>query len=78
MVQFEPALERAIDRCIGLGLLQLTATGRMQLTGIGQSVVSAIEADNGLFTRERDLLGALPRSLSQSAIRGALATRRRP
>jgi len=78
MVQFEPALERAVDRCIGLGLLRLTNNGRLQLTDVGESVVAAIQADDELFTLERRLLGALPRSLSQSAIRTALATRTRP
>jgi len=78
MVQFEPALERAVDRCIGLGLLRLTNNGRLQLTDVGESVVAAIQADDELFTLERKLLGALPRSLSQSAIRTALATRTRP
>lgn len=76
MVQFEPALERAIDLCIGFGLLHGTPNGRLQLSDLGKLVVNAIEADDELFTLERSLLGSLPRSLSQTAIHTALATRK--
>jgi hypothetical protein len=76
IVQFEPALDRALDRCVGLGLLQANPNGRLQLTGLGEAVVGALDSDDGLFTRERELLASLPKSLSQAAIRNALAQRR--
>jgi hypothetical protein len=75
VVQFEPAFDRAIDRAIGLGLLIVNSNSRLQLTDLGQSVVSTLDSDGGLFTTERELLASLPRSLSQSAIRNALAHR---
>jgi len=75
VVQFEPALDRALDRCTGLGLLQLTTSGRFELTGLGRSVVEALAARNDLFVGERQLLSALPASLSQAAIRQVLSGR---
>jgi hypothetical protein len=76
VVQFEPAPDRALDRCTGLGLLQLTTSGRFELTGLGRSVVEALADRNDLFVGERQLLSALPASLSQAAIRNVLRGRR--
>jgi len=75
IVQFEPALSRAIDRCTGLGLLGLDSGGRLRLTDLGRGVVAAVESSETLFTTERALLAALPRPLTQTAIRTALAHR---
>src|SRR6266568_2946852 len=52
IVQFEPALDRAIDRCVGLGLLEYMASGRLKVSDLGASVVQALDADADLFTRE--------------------------
>jgi len=76
IVQFEPALDRAIDRCVGLGLLEYMASGRLKVSDLGASVVQALDADADLFTRERELLEQLPKNLTQTAIRNALAQRR--
>ena len=76
LVQFEPALDRALDRCLGLGLLSLNNQGRFVLTDLGQSVAGVLDLDSGLFVRERELLEALPKQLSQSAIQHVLAERR--
>ncbi len=75
-LQFEPAFDRAIDRGLGLGLMALNQQGRLQLTALGQGVVSAVESNPSLFASERQLLAELPSSLSQSAVRKALAQRR--
>lgn len=75
-LQFEPAFDRAIDRAVGLGLLAMTPLSRLELTDLGRSVADRVDADEDLFTSERELLASLPRSLSQSAIRNALAERR--
>lgn len=75
-LQFEPAFDRAIDRAVGLGLLTTNIRGRLELTDLGRSVVDRVDADRNLFTSERELLESLPRSISQSAIRNALAERR--
>jgi len=75
MVQFEPALTRAIDRCTGLGLLSIESGGRLRLTDLGRRVAATVESSETLFIRERELLTALPRPLTQTAIRTALAHR---
>jgi hypothetical protein len=75
-LQFEPAFDRAIDRGVGLGLLVANPGGRLELTVLGRSVADAVDAEESLFTSERELLASLPRSLSQSTIRNALAERR--
>ena len=76
IVQFEPALDRALDRCVGLGVLRINTYGRFELTEAGRSISDALEASDDLFVGERQLLGALPRSLSQAAIRNVLTARR--
>lgn len=76
VVQFEPALDRALDRCVGLGLLQLNTSRRFELSRPGKSVVEELGASKELFKGERQLLSALPRSLSQAAIRKVLSERR--
>jgi hypothetical protein len=78
LVQFEPALDRALDRCIGLRLLTINSHGRFLLTDLGRSIVQAVGSNAALFVRERELLAALPKSLSQAAIQRALAQRRTP
>jgi len=75
-LQFEPAFDRAIDRGVGFGLLATNPRGRLELTDLGRSVADTVDADEGLFTSERALLESLPRSLSQSTVRKALAERR--
>ena len=75
-LQFEPAFDRAIDRGVGLGLLAMNPLGRLELTDLGRSVADTVDADENLFSSERELLASLPRSLSQSTIRNALAERR--
>jgi hypothetical protein len=75
-LQLEPAFDRAIDRAIGLGLLATNTSGRLELTRLGRSVADTLDADEALFTSERELLASLPRPLSQSTIRKALAERR--
>jgi hypothetical protein len=75
-LQFEPAFDRAIDRAVGLGLVATTRQGRLSLTELGASVADSVESDERLFTAERELLATLPTSLSQKAIRDALAERR--
>lgn len=77
-LQFEPAFDRAIDRGLGLGLMVTNPQGRLQLTDLGRSIAAAVDSDAGLFTAERELLSSLPRSLSQTAVRNALAQRRMP
>jgi hypothetical protein len=78
VVQYEPALDRAIDRCVGLGLLYLNAQNRLELTDVARAVVTALDSDQDLFVGERELLASLPKSLSQSAIRKALDQRKTP
>lgn len=73
---FEPAFDRAIDRGLGLGLMTTNAQGRLRLTDLGRSIAVAVDTDAGLFTAEREVLASLPRSLSQTAVRNALAQRR--
>jgi hypothetical protein len=75
-LQFEPAFDRALDRGLGLGLMTMNQQGRLQLTDLGRSIAAAVDADDRLFTAERELLASLPRSLSQAAVRNALAQRR--
>jgi hypothetical protein len=75
-LQLEPAFDRAIDRALGLGLVAANAQGRIGLTDLGRSIAGIVEADAELFTAERELLGSLPQSLSQTAVRNALAQRR--
>lgn len=75
-VQFEPAFDRAIDRAIGLGLVASTPQGRLALTELGNSITDSVESEQRVFTSERELLASLPKSLSQAAIRNALAERR--
>jgi hypothetical protein len=76
VLQFEPAFDRAIDRGLGLGLITANPQGRLDLTDLGRSVAAAVDSDAALFTAERELLASLPRSLSQTAVRNALAQRR--
>lgn len=75
-LQFEPAFDRAIDRALGLGLVATSPQGRLALTELGESIADRVESEERLFTTERELLAELPRSLSQTAIRSALAERR--
>jgi hypothetical protein len=75
-LQLEPAFDRAIDRALGLGLVTANAQGRIGLTDLGRSIAVAVESDMELFTAERELLGSLPQSISQTAVRNALAQRR--
>lgn len=75
-LQLEPAFDRAIDRALGLGLVAANPQGRITLTELGRSIVDAVDSDTELFAAERELLDSLPRSLSQTAVRNALAQRR--
>ena len=76
VLQLEPAFDRAIDRALGLGLVAANAQGRIGLSDLGREIAGIIESDPELFTAERELLGSLPPSLSQTAVRNALAQRR--
>lgn len=78
VLQFEPALDRAIDRALGLGLVVANPQGRIGLTDLGRSIAGAVESNAELFIEERELLSSLPRSLSQATVRNALAQRRNP
>ncbi len=76
IAQFEPALDRAIDRAVGLGLLIVNAHDRLELTTVGRTVLRTLDSDDNLFVNERELLKSLPKALSQATIRKALTERR--
>jgi hypothetical protein len=78
LVQYEPALDRAIDRCIGLELLSVTAGGRLTLTANGSAIIDAIDQSDDVLEHERSLLAQLPDHLTQTTTRSALARRNAP
>lgn len=78
LVQYEPALDRAIDRCVGLKLLSVTAAGRLTLTASGSAIIDAIVQADVVLQHEQSLLAQLPDYLTQTTTRSALARRSAP
>lgn len=76
IVQYEEAFDRALNWAEGFGLVTVTDSNRFELSELGDSIVTAINLNDSLFTSERMLLDALPNSLTQSSISQVLAKRR--
>jgi hypothetical protein len=71
VVRFEPALDRAATLARGFGLI--TWKGRFwELTAKGRELLEDIRADDALLAREKELLTALPKPLTQTAVEALL------
>jgi hypothetical protein len=67
VVRFEPALDRALDLAIGLGLLEQKASRVFRLTGAGKRVVEELDGSDA-FAREREVLGMLAGKVTQKEV----------
>lgn len=76
LVRFEPALDRAIDLAVGLGMLEKKKNNVYRLTSLGRNLVSEIEA-SGVFEVERTRLGRLGGKVTQKEVGRLLEWRRR-
>lgn len=64
LVRFEPALNRAIDFAIGLGLIERVGGDRIRITPQGNGVVEVIRKEEA-FLEEREKLDELGKSLTE-------------
>jgi hypothetical protein len=71
IVRMEPALDRAVALAHGLGLLVWKGK-YWSLTVEGLELLENLRADELLLVREKELLGVLPRPLTQAAVGGLL------
>jgi hypothetical protein len=74
VVRFEPALDRAADLAIGLGLLELKASRVIRLTEKGHRVVGQIQASDA-FGVERARLQRIPGKVTQAQVERILEWR---
>lgn len=75
VVRFDPALDRAVDIAIGLGLVEITGT-TIRLTDAGRAALQQVRSHE-LFQRERDLLATLAGKVTQTEVEQFLAVRTR-
>ncbi|NKQ56777.1 hypothetical protein HFP15_28290 [Amycolatopsis sp. K13G38] len=76
LVRFEPALDRAIDLAVGLGLLEQKNKNVYKLTTTSKKVVSEIEKSDA-FEVERARLDRLGGKVTQKEVARLLEWRRR-
>lgn len=67
IVRFEPALDRAIDLAVGIGLLESRASRVFRLTEAGKRVVTKIERSDTL-TQERGMLNLIAGKMTQKEV----------
>ncbi len=56
LIRYDPAVIRAINLAVGLGLLAWLSSNRLTLTEEGQATLDRVLAKDGLFTDERAFL----------------------
>lgn len=74
VVRFEPALDRAADLAIGLGLLELKASRVIRLTEKGHRVVAQLQASD-VFGVEQARLRRIPGKVTQTQVERILEWR---
>jgi hypothetical protein len=70
VVRIDPALNSALDRAIGYGLVALRSDALVELTQTGREWLSHIR-ESDLFEGERQAIGEIPGRLTQTAVRNA-------
>jgi len=58
LIRYDPAVIRAINLAVGLGLLAWLSTNRITLTEEGQATLDRVLAKEGVFTDERTFLAS--------------------
>ncbi len=76
VVRYEPALSRAVDIAVGVGLAEWTDSLRLSLTQAGRENHARVMAETTLLTREKELLARVPGRVSQAGIDRVLSRRR--
>jgi len=76
VVRFEPALDRALDLAVGLGLLEQKTSRAFRLTPDGKALVGEIEGA-GTFEREREILDRYSGKMTTAEADRLLEWRRR-
>lgn len=76
LVRYEPALSRAVDIAVGVGLVDWTDSQRLSLTLAGREAHGRLTAQPSLLSREKELLARIPGRVSQAAIDRVLSRRR--
>ncbi len=71
IVRMEPALDRAVALARGLGLAAWKGK-YWTLTDNGQELLENLRSDERLLVREKELLDALPKPLTQTAVAALL------
>lgn len=74
VVRIEPALDRALDLAVGLGLLEQRAARVFRLTDEGREVVVALN-DSDAFAQEREVLDRLRGKVTRTQVDRALEWR---
>lgn len=74
VVRIEPALDRALDLAVGLGLLEQRAARVFRLTDAGRKVVTELNESNA-FVREREVLDQLQGKVTRTQVAQALEWR---
>jgi hypothetical protein len=75
VVRHDPALDRATGYARGFGLIDWK-TRYWVLQQAGRDLLDAITTDDALLVREKQLLAALPKRLTQTAVEGLLRRER--
>lgn len=68
VVRVDPALNRAVDRAIGDGLLERGTDAKVKLTDAGRGALRAVRAA-GMLQAERTALAAIPGKVTQAQVR---------
>jgi hypothetical protein len=74
VVRIEPALDRALDLAVGLGLLEQRAARVFRLTDDGRAVVADLNASDA-FMQEREVLNRLQGKVTRIQVAQALEWR---
>lgn len=75
VVRFEPALDRAIDLAVGLGLVEQKTSRAFRLTDSGKALVGVVETA-GTFEPEREILSRYPGKMTAAEADRLLEWRR--
>jgi hypothetical protein len=74
VVRFEPALERAIDLAIGLGLVEVRSARAIRLTAAGSALLQDLGRSE-VFEKERHILAQIPGKVTRVDVDRALEWR---
>lgn len=75
LVRVEPALNRAVDRAVGAGLLIREGGTRVALTPAGVEAARLVDSNPDVYKREREYLKQLGRRVTESFVKQLFSRR---